>query len=620
MCGIIGITGHKPVASALLDALKRLEYRGYDSAGIAVIQQHAETIKAPDSLAVRRCAGKVAALASLLDQNPIDGWIGIGHTRWGTHGRATDTNAHPHANHEIAVVHNGIIENFATLKNELIAQGFVFTSETDSEVILHLLERERRAGASPQEAVARTLPKLEGAFALAILFREYPEFLFGARRGSPLVVGYGDQSMYVGSDALALAGLAERIAFLHDDDWVVLTPNSAEIFDREGKLVMRPTQAIAADEHLVSKEGYDHFMLKEIFEQPATIQATLSHIAGPLPTGDTLARSFDAILADADLTKPIYIVACGTSYYAGMVAQYWIEQLARRTVIIDIASEFRYRQRPLAAGGLALFISQSGETADTLAALQLAKNHGLQCVAIVNVAESSLARNAHAALLTQAGREIGVASTKAFTAQLVILACLALAMAQNNSEVAEKASRLLDDLHDLPSLVQATLNGQAALASVVATLAQARSALFIGRDLMVPLALEGALKLKELSYIHAEGLPAGEAKHGPIALIDASVPVLILAPSTNPVAFEKTLSNMHEVMVRGAKVILVTDADGANTTQNLTIQRLVVPSTSIVTAPFVIGVIMQLIAYHTARHLERDVDQPRNLAKSVTVE
>jgi glucosamine--fructose-6-phosphate aminotransferase (isomerizing) len=607
MCGIVGIVGTDDVADRLLDGLKRLEYRGYDSAGIAT--DHDGAIER------RRASGKLVNLARELAANPLPGTTGIAHTRWATHGGPTTNNAHPHATGEVAVVHNGIIENFKPLRDELIARGRVFTSETDTEVVAHLISEKVEAGLDPIGAVREVLPRLHGAFALAILFRKHPDLLIGARLGSPLVVGHGDGETYLGSDALALAPLTQRIAYLDEGDWVVCTRDGAQVYDRDNNPVERAITISGVTGELISKGNHRHYMLKEIYEQPIVVAQTLRSYLQRMEDRVTLP------IPEFDLSqiKRVTIVACGTSFYAGMVAKYWFEQFARVPVDLDVASEFRYRAPVMEAGGLALFISQSGETADTLAALRHAKAEGQTIAVVVNVPTSSMAREADLLLPTHAGPEIGVASTKAFTCQLAVLAALAanLARAKGQFKGGEE-KQIVKHLGEAPAALNAALAYDEAIAEMAGVIAVARDVLYLGRGTDYPLALEGALKLKEISYIHAEGYAAGEMKHGPIALIDENVPVIVIAPS-GPL-FDKTISNMQEVMARGGKVVLISDYDGIQAAGEGCIATITMPKVHPLIAPLVYAVPVQLLAYHVAVAKGTDVDQPRNLAKSVTVE
>jgi glucosamine--fructose-6-phosphate aminotransferase (isomerizing) len=607
MCGIIGIVGKEEVADRLVEGLRRMEYRGYDSAGVCTVLD--------GQLIRRRAEGKLNNLVKELAGNPAPGLVGIAHTRWATHGAPTTSNAHPHATGEIALVHNGIIENFKQLRDALIARGRTFESETDTEVVAHLVSEEVEAGKSPVDAVKAVLPKLRGAFALAIAFRQHPDMLIGARLGSPLVVGYGDDETYLGSDALALAPLTQKIAYLDEGDWVIITRDGAEIFDKDNKPVTRDITTSGVTAAAVEKGPYRHFMQKEIFEQPTVVAQTLQSYIRPVEQQVALPQM------DFDLStiKRITIVACGTSYYAGMVAKYWFEQFARVPVDLDFASEFRYRDPVLEAGGLALFISQSGETADTLAALRHSKAQGQKIAVVVNVPTSSMAREADLLLPTHAGPEIGVASTKAFTCQLAVLAALAahLAVVKGRMSRAEE-QEVVRHLTEVPAALNAALAHDAEIAELAPLIAPARDVLYLGRGPDYPLALEGALKLKEISYIHAEGYASGEMKHGPIALIDEAVPVIVLAPS-GPL-FEKTVSNMQEVRARGGKIILVSDAEGLAEAGEGCLSTIEMPKVHPLIAPLVYAVPVQLIAYHVAVAKGTDVDQPRNLAKSVTVE
>lgn len=607
MCGIIGIIGKDDVAERLVDGLKRLEYRGYDSAGVATVHDGA--------IERRRAEGKLANLVKELAAEPLPGTTGIAHTRWATHGAPTTSNAHPHATREVALVHNGIIENFKPLREELMARGRTFDSQTDTEVVAHLVSELVEQGASPKEAVQQVLPRLHGAFALAILFRSHPDMLIGARLGSPLVVGYGEGETFLGSDALALAPLTQRIAYLEEGDWVVITGQGAEIFDKDNNPVERSITISGVTGDLVSKGNHRHYMLKEIFEQPVVVAQTLRSY---------LQRIEDRVslpVPDFDLgtIRRVAIVACGTSFYAGMVAKYWIEQFARVPVDIDVASEFRYRAPVMEDGGLMIVISQSGETADTLAALRHARAEGQKIAAVVNVPTSSMAREADLLLPTHAGPEIGVASTKAFTCQLAVLAAFAANLARAKGRLDAKAEKeLVRHLAEAPAALNAALAYDESIEGMAHLVAGARDVLYLGRGPDYPLALEGALKLKEISYIHAEGYAAGEMKHGPIALIDEAVPVIVLAPS-GPL-FEKTVSNMQEVQARGGKVVLISDYDGVQAAGEGCIATITMPKVHPLIAPMVYAVPVQLLAYHVAVLKGTDVDQPRNLAKSVTVE
>ena len=607
MCGIVGILGEKPVTPLLLDGLKRLEYRGYDSAGIATLKEGA--------LDRRRAEGKLANLAAVVERDPIEGTVGIGHTRWATHGRPNEVNAHPHITDKVGIVHNGIIENFRALREELTAKGHSFETETDTEIVAHLITSYLNEGCDPIEATGRTLKRLEGAFALAILFAGHEKLMIGARQGSPLAVGYGDGEMFLGSDALALAPLTDRICYLEEGDWAILTPEGAEIRDVEGRRVNRPVKQTALSGALIGKAGYRHFMLKEIYEQPAVIGDTLTSYIDPLK------RRVELPEMDMDLSAlpRVTISACGTAYYAGMVAKYWLEQEARQMTEVDIASEFRYREAPLPDGGLSLFISQSGETIDTLAALRYAKGEGQRVVSVVNSPESAIARESDAVLPTLAGPEIGVASTKAFTTQLTVLACFALAVARARGVLSEaREAALSEALMELPTRVTEVLSKDAEMHALAQEIVEARDVLYLARGNLYPLALEGALKLKEISYIHAEGYAAGEMKHGPIALIDDEVPVVVCAPS-GPL-LGKTISNLEEVVARGGRAVLIADAEGLAQAPDGVARKVEMPKVDPFVAPILYALPVQLLAYHTAVLKGTDVDQPRNLAKSVTVE
>jgi glucosamine--fructose-6-phosphate aminotransferase (isomerizing) len=607
MCGIIGIVGNQPVAERLVDGLRRMEYRGYDSAGICTIRD--------GKLVRRRAEGKLNNLVVELANHPAPGEIGIAHTRWATHGAPTAKNAHPHATDHVALVHNGIIENFKELRAELREAGRNLESDTDSEVVAHLVSMLVEEGSTPQEAVASVLPRLRGAFALAIAFRDHPDLLIAARRGSPLVVGYGAGETYIGSDALALAPLTQQISYLEEGDWVVVSREGATIYDADNAEIVRPVQNSGASAAAVEKGNYRHFMQKEIFEQPTVVAQTL---------GSYLRQSDNSVALpqfDFDISsiKRVTIVACGTSFYAGMVAKYWFEQFARVPVDIDVASEFRYREPVFEEGGLALFISQSGETADTLAALRHCKENGQTIGVIVNVPTSSMAREADLLLPTHAGPEIGVASTKAFSCQLAVLAALAAHMAVRKGLMSRaEEQEVVGHLLEAPAALNAALDHDDDIASMAHVIAPARDVLYLGRGPDFPLALEGALKLKEISYIHAEGYASGEMKHGPIALIDDDVPVIVLAPS-GPL-FEKTVSNMEEVRARGGQIVLISDAEGLEQAGEGCLATIEMPRVHPLIAPLVYAIPVQLLAYHVACVKGTDVDQPRNLAKSVTVE
>jgi glutamine---fructose-6-phosphate transaminase (isomerizing) len=608
MCGIVGILGRAPVAGHLVDALKRLEYRGYDSAGIATLDHGV--------LARRRAEGKLQALAARLVKEPLGGNIGIGHTRWATHGRPTESNAHPHATEHVAVVHNGIIENFRELREKLIAGGAKFGSETDTEVVAHLVTVEMQHGKSPAAAVAAALKQLRGAFALAFLFAGHDNLMIGARKGSPLAIGFGDGEMFLGSDAIALAPFTDRISYLEDGDWAVLTRVGVEIYDQNDSRVERAVIKSTASAQLVDKGSHKHFMGKEIHEQPEVVGHTLAHYIDMVSEKVALPEKLPF---DWRKIKRLSISACGTAFYAGLVAKYWFERFAKMPVEIDIASEFRYRGAPLEPGDLAIFISQSGETADTLATLRYAREHKQHILSVVNVVTSSIARESDVVMPTLAGPEIGVASTKAFTCQLAVLACLALAAGRARGELSDNdEQKLAHALIETPRLMSEALKLEPQIEKLSLDLAKARDVLYLGRGTSFPIALEGALKLKEISYIHAEGYAAGELKHGPIALIDETMPVIVIAPFDR--VFEKTVSNMQEVAARGGKIILVTDPQGAMEATIDSLETIILPEMASTVTPLVYAIAVQLIAYHTAAAIGTDVDQPRNLAKSVTVE
>ena len=608
MCGIIGILGRRPVADDLVESLRRLEYRGYDSAGIATLEG--------GRLTRCRAEGRLRNLQVKLSEAPLSGAIGIGHTRWATHGRPNETNAHPHASARLAVVHNGIIENFRELRDELRAAGHVFTTETDTEVVAHLVTSEMDKGLSPVDAVGASLPKLRGAFALAFLFQGEDDLLIGARRGSPLAVGWGDGEMYLGSDALALAPFTSEISYLEEGDWVVLTRSGATFRAADGTTVARPRIRTQASAFLVDKGAHRHFMAKEIFEQPEVVGHTLAHYLDM--ANGRVALPFELPFDPKALSR-VTIVACGTAYYAGMTARYWFESLARLPVEIDVASEFRYREAPLPDGGLTIVVSQSGETADTLASLRYAKSQGQHILAVVNVPTSTIARESGIVAPTLAGPEIGVASTKAFTCQLSVLACLALALGRARGVLdAKQETGAVTALIAVPGLMAQALRLEGKIETIAHAISKARSVLYLGRGTSFPLALEGALKLKEISYIHAEGYAAGELKHGPIALIDEEMPVIVIAPAD--AALEKTVSNMQEVAAREGKIVLIGDERAHEAASIDLAHGLVLAPMPPMFAPLVYAVPVQLLAYHTAVFMGKDVDQPRNLAKSVTVE
>ena len=606
MCGIVGILGHEPVAEKLVDALKRLEYRGYDSAGVATLEA--------GQLARRRAEGKLRNLEEKLSSEPLYGHTGIGHTRWATHGAPTENNAHPHMTDRVSVVHNGIIENFQELRAEITENGTVLTTDTDTEVIAHLITHELEEGHDPVVAVLHTLKRLEGAFALAIIFRDQEDLMIAARQGSPLAIGFGDKEMYLGSDAIALAPFTDTITYLEDGDWAVITRAGIAMRDSAGNAVERPIQKSVASALMVDKGNHRHFMAKEIHEQPEVVSHTLANF---IDFASKRVQMPDWTFDFAKLNR-VVISACGTAYYAGLVAKYWLERYARLPVDIDVASEFRYREVPLEPGGLALFVSQSGETADTLATLRYCREQEQHIGSIVNVRESSIARGSDIVLPTLAGPEIGVASTKAFTCQLAVLACLAIAAGRARGHLSEKdETELVGALIEVPRHMSALLRDESVFEALSHGLSKAQDVLYLGRGVNYPIALEGALKLKEISYIHAEGYAAGELKHGPIALIDESVPVVVAAPKD--ALFEKTLSNMQEVAARGGQIVLLSDAAPADLGCEV-MTTIPMPEAAEFVNPLIYAVPMQLIAYHTAVFMGTDVDQPRNLAKSVTVE
>ncbi len=607
MCGIIGILGTDHVTDRLIEGLRRLEYRGYDSAGVATIVDGA--------IERRRAEGKLDNLVAVLAGDPLPGMTGIAHTRWATHGAPTTDNAHPHATSEVAIVHNGIIENFKELRDELVSRGRNFASQTDTEVVAHLISEHIEAGVEPRDAVRKTLDRLHGAFALAIMFRSYPDQLIGARLGSPLVVGHGEGESFFGSDALALAPFTQKISYLEEGDMVVLTRDATLIYDADDELVARPVTLSGASAAMMEKGNHRHFMQKEIFEQPVVVAQTLHSYLRPLEEQVALPdMSFD--LANFDRVS---IVACGTSYYVAMIGKYWIEQFARIPVEADVASEFRYRDPVLGENQLAVFISQSGETADTLAALQHCKAAGLKTAGIINVPTSSMAREVDLLMSTHAGPEIGVASTKAFTCQLAVMAAFAANLARAKGKLsADEEREIVQYLSEAPEAMNMALAHDEEIEAMAGTIAQARDVLYLGRGTDYPMALEGALKLKEISYIHAEGYASGEMKHGPIALIDDLVPLIVIAPS-GPL-FEKTVSNMQEAQARGAQVVLISDAEGIRKAGEGTVATIEMPKVHPLIAPLVYAIPVQLLAYHVAVAKGTDVDQPRNLAKSVTVE
>jgi glucosamine--fructose-6-phosphate aminotransferase (isomerizing) len=608
MCGIVGIVGNKPVAERLVDALKRLEYRGYDSAGVATIND--------GKLDRRRAEGKLFNLETKLAGEPLPGNIGIAHTRWATHGVPNETNAHPHFVDGVAVVHNGIIENFAEIKEELAAEGAVFTTQTDTEVVAQLLAKYRRKGLGRREAMHEMLRHVTGAYALAVIFNDDPSTIMAARSGPPLAIGFGDGEMFLGSDAIALSPFTNRIAYLHDGDWAILGKQGAHIFDIDGNPVDRPVQISSASAYMIDKGNHRHFMEKEIYEQPEVISHALSHY---VDFANHTVRDAANEIDFANL-RGLAISACGTAYLAGLVGKYWFERYARLPVEIDVASEFRYREMPLSKDQAALFISQSGETADTLASLRYCRDNGLKIGAVVNVKESTIARESDAVFPILAGPEIGVASTKAFTCQLAVLASLALAAGRARGTITEaEEKQLVKSLAEMPRIMSQVLNAvQPQIEALSRDLSKFKDVLYLGRGTSYPLALEGALKLKEISYIHAEGYAAGELKHGPIALIDENMPVIVIAPFDR--FFEKTVSNMQEVAARGGKIIFITDEKGAAASKLPTMATIVLPVVAEIVSPMIYSIPIQLLAYHTAVFMGTDVDQPRNLAKSVTVE
>lgn len=608
MCGIVGIVGCHPVAERLVDALRRLEYRGYDSAGVAVVED--------GKLDRRRAEGKLFNLQKVLEDSPLDGHTGIAHTRWATHGAPTEDNAHPHFVDGVAIVHNGIIENFSELRDELIADGAKFSSQTDTEVVAQLVARELRNGVNKHDAVQKVLSRLKGAYAIALMFADDPDTIMAARSGPPLAIGHGKDEMFLGSDAIALAPFTNQITYLQDGDWAILHRAGVEILDFNGKKVNREKQTSSAAAFLVDKGNHKHFMEKEIYDQPEVI----SHALGQyVDFNSELVRDI-ANSIDFSKVSSLAISACGTAYLAGLVSKYWFERLARLPVEIDVASEFRYREMPLSPDGAALFISQSGETADTLASLRYSREQGVKIGAVVNTVESTIAREADAVFPIMAGPEIGVASTKAFTCQLTVLASLAIAAARARGHLTKEQEKdLVQHLIEMPRIMSAVLNDiQPQMEDLARDISKFSDVLYLGRGTSYPLALEGALKLKEISYIHAEGYAAGELKHGPIALIDETMPVIVIAPYDR--FFEKTVSNMQEVAARGGRIIFITDEAGAAASNLETMATIVLPNVDEIISPMIYALPIQLLAYHTAVFMGTDVDQPRNLAKSVTVE
>jgi glutamine---fructose-6-phosphate transaminase (isomerizing) len=608
MCGIVGILGTKPVALDIVEALRRLEYRGYDSAGVATIEA--------GSIDRRRAPGKLRNLEDRLRESPLSGNSGIGHTRWATHGVPNETNAHPHISGDVVIVHNGIIENFYELKLELEAKGVKFSTQTDTEVVAHLLAEQRQKGVKPVEAVKQVLGRLRGAFALAIMFKSENDLMIGARNGPPLAIGHGDGQMYLGSDAIALSPFTNKITYIEDGDWVVLTRNSYDIFDANNNPVKRPMSFSQASSMMVDKGNHRHFMAKEIEEQPEVVGHTLAEY---IDFSTRTIRVPEKLPFDFAKLDRITITACGTAYYAGLAAKYWFEKVARLPCEVDVASEFRYREAPLTKNGLAIVISQSGETADTLASLRYSKSQGQHILAVVNVPESTISREAELVFRTYAGPEIGVASTKAFTCQLAALACIALLAGKLRGTLTPAQEKeYVGALIEAPRHMTEILKEEKNIQAVAHEISKARDVLFLGRGINYPLALEGALKLKEISYIHAEGYAAGELKHGPIALVDENVPVIVIAPRDE--LYEKTISNMEEVAARGGKIVLITDDLSHQDNAQKTFKHIRVPVAHAFISPLIYAIPVQLLAYHAAVFIGTDVDQPRNLAKSVTVE
>ncbi|PIT70546.1 glutamine--fructose-6-phosphate transaminase (isomerizing) [Bartonella tribocorum] len=607
MCGIIGILGKRCVTSSLVEGLKRLEYRGYDSSGVATVHNgHLYRVRAE---------GKLVHLEEKLKKTPLEGNLGIGHTRWATHGVAVERNAHPHVTEKLAVVHNGIIENFVELQKELIEDGYIFETETDTEIIAHLITRALKSGLSPQEAVRKSWKRLQGAFALALIFEGEDNLMIAACSGPPLAIGYGKDEFFVGSDAIALAPFVDHISYLADGDWAVLTREGVTIYDGDNQPVKRPVKTLLEGALLISKGNHRHFMHKEMFEQPEVISHNLAHY---LDLGNYTVRSFENLIDWKNIHRLLF-ASCGTAYYSTLVARYWFEKFAALSVDNDVASEFRYREPPITSDALSLFVSQSGETADTLASLRYCRERGVKTATIVNVEQSTMAREADFILPTLAGPEIGVASTKAFTCQLATLASLALSAAKQRGYLTvQMEQQLVRQLAEIPRILNAVLKLEGKIESICRDLVNEKSVLYLGRGTSYPIALEGALKLKELSYIHAEGYAAGELKHGPIALVDETIPVIVVAPYDR--WFEKTFSNMQEVVARNGRIILITDKKGAEIACLKTLSTITLPDVPEFIAPIIYALPIQLIAYHTAVLLGTDVDQPRNLAKSVTVE
>ncbi|WP_273756738.1 glutamine--fructose-6-phosphate transaminase (isomerizing) [Bartonella sp. MM73XJBT] len=607
MCGIIGILGNRCVTSSLVDGLKRLEYRGYDSSGVATVHK--------GRLYRIRAEGKLVHLEEKLKKTPLEGNLGIGHTRWATHGVAVERNAHPHVTERLAIVHNGIIENFVELQRELIADGYSFETETDTEVIAHLITRALNSGLSPQEAMRTSWKRLQGAFALAVIFEGEDNLMIAARCGPPLAIGYGKDEFFVGSDAIALAPFVNRISYMEDGDWAVLTREGVTIYDTDNRSVKRPMTTLFDGNLLVSKGNHRHFMHKEMFEQPEVISHNLAHY---LDLVNHTVRPLENSIDWKNINRIVF-ASCGTAYYSTLVARYWFEKLAALSVDNDVASEFRYREPPLTCDVLSIFVSQSGETADTLASLRYCRERGVKTATIVNVEQSTMAREADFILPTRAGPEIGVASTKAFTCQLTTLAAIALGAAKQRGYLSEEVEhQFVQQLAEIPRIFNEVLKLEDKIEHICRDLAHAKGVLYLGRGTSYPIALEGALKLKELSYIHAEGYAAGELKHGPIALVDETIPVIVVAPYDR--WFEKTVSNMQEVAARKGRIILITDKRGAKAVHLDTLSTIILPDIPEFITPIVYALPIQLIAYHTAVLLGTDVDQPRNLAKSVTVE
>ncbi|WP_375684614.1 glutamine--fructose-6-phosphate transaminase (isomerizing) [Bartonella sp. AP1QHHD] len=607
MCGIIGILGKRCVTSFLVEGLKRLEYRGYDSSGVATVHNgHLYRVRAE---------GKLVHLEEKLKKTPLEGSLGIGHTRWATHGIAVEHNAHPHVTEKLAIVHNGIIENFVELQKELIEDGCIFETETDTEVIAHLITRALKDGLSPQEAMRTSWKRLQGAFAIALIFEGEDNLMIAACSGPPLAIGYGKDEFFVGSDAIALAPFVDYISYMEDGDWAVLTREGVTIYDANNQPVKRPVTTLFEGALLISKGNHRHFMHKEMFEQPEVISHNLAHY---LDLGNYVVRPLENLIDWKNIHRLLF-ASCGTAYYSTLVARYWFEKFAALSVDNDVASEFRYREPPITSDVLSLFVSQSGETADTLASLRYCRERGVKTATIVNVEQSTMAREADFILPTLAGPEIGVASTKAFTCQLATLASLALSAAKQRGYLsAQMEKKLVQQLAEVPRILNEVLKLERKIECICRDLVNAKSVLYLGRGTSYPIALEGALKLKELSYIHAEGYAAGELKHGPIALVDETIPVIVVAPYDR--WFEKTFSNMQEVVARNGRIILITDKKGAEVAFLKTLSTITLPDVPEFISPIIYALPVQLIAYHTAVLLGTDVDQPRNLAKSVTVE